>query len=88
MSVLTGSERGRDVDYRVRSALELAKDFDVGSGPRRGRREDAGNTEGETAREFYALMQAPGVVGIEATGSTGWILRLMGGAGDSCSCDS
>ena len=33
--------------------------------------------EGETVREFYASIPAPIVVGIEATGSMGWFLRLM-----------
>src|SRR2546428_3167260 len=33
--------------------------------------------EGETIREFYAALPAPVVVGIEATGSMGWFLRLM-----------
>src|SRR2546422_11173217 len=33
--------------------------------------------EGETVRTFYASIPPPVVVGIEATGSMGWILRLM-----------
>jgi len=33
--------------------------------------------EGETVREFYASIPAPVVVGIEATGSMGWFVRLM-----------
>jgi transposase len=33
--------------------------------------------EGEAVREFYASLPAPVVVGIEATGSMGWFLRLM-----------
>ena len=33
--------------------------------------------EGETVRTFYASLPAPVVVGIEATGSMGWFLRLM-----------
>jgi transposase len=33
--------------------------------------------EGGTVREFYASILAPVVVGIEATGSMGWFLRLM-----------
>ena len=33
--------------------------------------------EGESVREFYASIPAPVVVGIEATGSMGWFLRLM-----------
>src|SRR3989454_8529273 len=33
--------------------------------------------EGETVRTFYGSIPAPVVVGIEATGSMGWFLRLM-----------
>jgi transposase len=33
--------------------------------------------EGETVRAFYASIPPPVVVGIEATGSMGWFLRLM-----------
>jgi transposase len=33
--------------------------------------------EGEVVREFYASIPPPVVVGIEATGSMGWFLRLM-----------
>jgi len=33
--------------------------------------------DGETVREFYASIGGPAVVGIEATGSMGWFLRLM-----------
>src|SRR3982074_3446759 len=33
--------------------------------------------EGGAVREFYASMPPPVVVGIEATGSMGWFLRLM-----------
>ena len=33
--------------------------------------------EGEAVREFYASIPRPVVVGIEATGSMGWFLRLM-----------
>jgi hypothetical protein len=33
--------------------------------------------EGSAVREFYASIPAPVVVGIEATGSMGWFLRLM-----------
>jgi len=33
--------------------------------------------DGATVREFYAALPAPVVVGIEATGSMGWFLRLM-----------
>ena len=33
--------------------------------------------EGDQVREFYAALPAPVVVGIEATGSMGWFLRLL-----------
>ena len=33
--------------------------------------------EGGAVREFYASIPPPVVVGIEATGSMGWFLRLM-----------
>jgi transposase len=33
--------------------------------------------EGETVRAFYGALPAPVVVGIEATGSMGWFVRLM-----------
>jgi transposase len=33
--------------------------------------------EGTTVRDFYARLPPPVVVGIEATGSMGWFLRLM-----------
>src|SRR5260221_14295058 len=33
--------------------------------------------EGEAVREFYASIPPPVLVGIEATGSMGWFLRLM-----------
>ena len=33
--------------------------------------------EGEAVREFYTSIPPPVVVGIEATGSMGWFLRLM-----------
>jgi hypothetical protein len=33
--------------------------------------------EGGAVRELYASIPAPAVVGIEATGSMGWFLRLM-----------
>jgi len=33
--------------------------------------------EGEALREFYASIRPPVVVGIEATGSMGWFLRLL-----------
>ena len=32
---------------------------------------------GDTVREFYASLPGPAVVGIEATGSMGWFLRLL-----------
>ena len=40
--------------------------------------------DGETVREFYASIPAPAVVGIEATGSMGWFLRLMEELGITC----
>jgi hypothetical protein len=33
--------------------------------------------DGTTVRDFYAALPPPVVVGIEATGSMGWFLRLM-----------
>src|SRR4051812_4152755 len=33
--------------------------------------------DGDTVREFYASIAGPAVVGIEATGSMGWFLRLL-----------
>jgi hypothetical protein len=33
--------------------------------------------DGEAVREFYASIPPPVVVGIDATGSMGWFLRLM-----------
>ena len=33
--------------------------------------------EGTTVRDIYARLPPPIVVGIEATGSMGWFLRLM-----------
>ena len=33
--------------------------------------------EGDTVRDFYAALQRPVIVGIEATGSMGWFLTLM-----------
>jgi transposase len=33
--------------------------------------------EGDTVREFYGALSRPAVVGLEATGSMGWFLRLM-----------
>jgi len=33
--------------------------------------------DGTTVRDFYASLPPPVVVGIEATGSMGWFLRLM-----------
>jgi transposase len=38
-----------------------------------------------TVRDFYAGMPPPVVVGIEATGSMGWLLRLMEELGVTCS---
>lgn len=40
--------------------------------------------EGEEVREFYAGLAKPVVVGIEATGSMGWFLRLMEELGITC----
>jgi transposase len=40
--------------------------------------------EGTTEREFYAGLPPPVVVGIEATGSMGWFLRLMDELGVTC----
>ena len=40
--------------------------------------------EGDTVREFYASLPAPVLVGIEATGSMGWFLRLMEELGITC----
>jgi len=40
--------------------------------------------EGQTVREFYAGLPAPVVVGIEATGSMWWFLRLMEELGITC----
>jgi transposase len=40
--------------------------------------------EGETVREFYGSLPAPVLVGIEATGSMGWFLRLMDELGITC----
>jgi transposase len=40
--------------------------------------------EGETVREFYAAIPKPAVVGIEATGSMGWFVRLMEELGVTC----
>jgi transposase len=42
------------------------------------------NHDGETVREFYTSLPAPAVVGIEATGSMGWFLRLMEDLGITC----
>jgi transposase len=33
--------------------------------------------EGETVREFYGALSRPAIVGLEATGSIGWFLRLI-----------
>ena len=40
--------------------------------------------EGSVVRDFYASLAAPVVVGIEATGSMGWFLRLMEELGITC----
>jgi transposase len=40
--------------------------------------------EGTTVRDFYASLPPPIVVGIEATGSMGWFLRLMEDLGVTC----
>jgi transposase len=40
--------------------------------------------DGEAVREFYRSLPAPVVVGIEATGSMGWFLRLMDELGIDC----
>jgi transposase len=40
--------------------------------------------EGDTVRAFYGALPAPVVVGIEATGSMGWFLRLMEELGITC----
>jgi transposase len=40
--------------------------------------------EGETVREFYGSLPGPVLVGIEATGSMGWFLRLMEELGITC----
>src|SRR5260370_7548104 len=37
--------------------------------------------EGETVREFYAALPKPVLVGLEATGSMFWFLRLLGDLG-------
>src|SRR6202140_4784459 len=42
------------------------------------------NHDGATVREFYTSIPAPAVVGIEATGSMGWFLRLMEELGITC----
>ena len=40
--------------------------------------------DGEAVRTFYASLEAPVVVGIEATGSMGWFLQLMEELGITC----
>jgi len=40
--------------------------------------------DGETVRAFYRALPAPVVVGIEATGSMGWFVRLMEELGITC----
>ena len=41
--------------------------------------------EGDSVRAFYASIPRPAVVGIEATGSMGWFLRLLEDLGDPMS---
>ena len=40
--------------------------------------------EGTAVRDFYAGLPPPIVVGIEATGSMGWFLQMMGDLGITC----
>jgi hypothetical protein len=40
--------------------------------------------DGTTVREFYAAIPKPAMVGIEATGSMGWFVRLMEEPGLTC----
>jgi transposase len=40
--------------------------------------------EGNTVRAFYAALEGPGVVGIEATGSMQWFLELLEELGIQC----
>ena len=40
--------------------------------------------EGNKVREFYAALEAPVVVGIEATGATQWFLQLLEELGIEC----
>jgi transposase len=40
--------------------------------------------DGEAVRTFYASLEVPVVVGIEATGSMGWFLQLMEDLGITC----
>ncbi len=40
--------------------------------------------DGEKVREFYAALPGPVLVGIEATGSMHWFLRLMEELGIAC----
>jgi transposase len=40
--------------------------------------------DGESIRDFYASIPRPAVVGIEATGSMGWFVRLMEELGVTC----
>ena len=42
------------------------------------------NHDGEAVRAFYAAIPKPAVVGIEATGSMGWFVRLMEELGLTC----
>jgi transposase len=40
--------------------------------------------EGTAARPFYAALEGPVVVGIEATGAMQWFLELLGELGSEC----
>ena len=40
--------------------------------------------EGNAVREFYASLEGPGVVGIEATGAMQWFLELLEQLGIEC----
>jgi len=40
--------------------------------------------EGNAVREFYAALEGPVVVGIEATGSMQWFLELLDELGIEC----
>ena len=41
--------------------------------------------EGDAVREFYASLEGPVIVGIEATGSMQWFLQLLEKLGDPVS---